>query len=270
MSSRASAASAARSPSRRPPPWRRPAVGFVGYVRFEILRTLRSRQYQLLAAALPVTLYLLGTQPGLGRPPTALIEGGSWGTNALDRMATLGALGAGLAAAGSRMAADRTDGWIRTLRLASLPSARMLAGRTIAGVASAGLPLLLVIVAGVLVRAVALPVAGWLQLVVSVWAGALPFALLGIVVGLSLGRPAAVVAVLAVYLGLAIIGGLLEPIVSLPAVLATIGGALPSFLVRDLAWRAALGQGISAQDATLLAAESFGLGSLVLWKRRSA
>ena len=59
-------------------------------------------------------------------------------------------------------------------------------------------------------------------------------------------------------------------IVSLPAVLATIGGALPSFLVRDLAWRAALGQGISAQDATLLAAESFGLGSLVLWKRRSA
>ena len=270
MNSQASAGRADRSPSRRPPSWHRPAIGFVGYVRFEILRTLRSRQYQLLAAALPVTLYLLYTQPGLGRPPTALIDGGSWGANALDRMATLGALGAGLAAAGSRLAADRADGWIWTLRLASLPSARMLAGRAVAGVASAGLPLLLVILAGVLVHGVALPVAGWFQLIVAVWAGALPFALLSVLVGVSMGRGRAVGAVLVLYVGLAFVGGLLEPIASLPALIATIGSALPSFLVRDLAWRAALGQGGSAQDATLLAAESFGLGSLVFWKRRSA
>jgi ABC-2 type transport system permease protein len=270
MNSQASAESADRSRSGRPPSWRRPAVGFVGYVRFEILRTLWSRQYQLLAALLPVALYLLDTQPGLGRQPTMLIDGGSWSANALDRLATLGALGAGLTAAGSRLAADRADGWVRTLRLIPLSSAQMLAGRVVAGVASAGLAVLLVTVAGGLIRGVAMPLAGWFLLIVSVSVGALPFALLGVLVGMSMGRGIAVGAVLVLYLGLAFVGGLLEPIASLSALIATIGSAMPSFLVRDLAWRAALGQGPSAQDATLLAAESFGLASLVFWNRRSA
>ena len=259
----------------RRPAWRlasrlRPAIGWSSYVRLEILRTLRSRQYQVLAVALPVGLYLLYTQPDLGRRPTALIDGGAWSANALDRMATLGALGAGLAASGSRLAADRASGWIRTLSLAPLPPQQMLSGRVVAGVVSAALPVLIVSGIGLVVHGVALPTGRWLQLFTSLWAGALPFALLGVVVGLSLGRAAAVGSVLVLYLGLAFVGGLVEPIASLPAVIATIGRTLPSFVVRDLGWRAVLGQGPSAQDAALLAAESFGLGSLVFWKRRSA
>ncbi len=266
----ASAGHADRRPSWRLRPRLRLAIRLGSYVRLEVLRTLRSRQYQILAVALPVSLYLLSTQPGLGRSPTVMVDGGAWSAAALDQMATLGALGAALATGGSRLATDRADGWIRTLGLAPLPPGQMLTGRVVAGVVGAGLPILLVIGIGVVAHGVALPVGRWLQLIGSLWIGALPFALLGIVVGLSLGRGAAIGAVLVIYLGLAALGGLLEPIASLPTVIGTIGRALPSFLVRDLGWRAALGQGPSAQDATVLAAESFALGSLVFWKRHSA
>ncbi|MHB8892052.1 MAG: ABC transporter permease [Candidatus Limnocylindrales bacterium] len=238
------------------------------YVRFEVVRSLRSRQYQLLAIALPVGLYLVYTQSDLGGQPGALIGGTTWTMYAMVSMAALGALGAGLAANGSRLAAERESGWIRTLGLASLPRCHMLAGRVTAAVVGAGLPILVVIGTGVLVHGARLTPGGWLQLIVSLWVGAVPFALLGVVVGRSLGRDAAVGAVLVLYLGLAFVGGLLEPIESLPAVFATMGRVLPSFLVGDLGWQAILGRGPSARDLTVLAAESFAFGSLIVWTRR--
>jgi ABC-2 type transport system permease protein len=266
----ASEGHADRWPLWRPHSLRRHATRLYEYVRFEIVRTLRSRQYQLLAIALPVAFYLLYTQPGLGRPPDAVVDGGAWSTNAMARMATLGAVGTGLAAGGGRLAADRADGWVRTLSLASLPRVQVLAGRVIAGVVSAGLPVLVVIAAGVLVHGVTVATGNWIQLIISLWIGALPFALLGVMVGLSLSRGAALGAVVVLYFGLAVVGGLLEPIASMPAVIATIGRLLPSFLVRDLGWRAVLGQGPSAQHAALLAAESFGLATFAFWNRLRA
>jgi ABC-2 type transport system permease protein len=237
------------------------------YAKLEVVRSLRSRQFQLMAVVLPVGLYLVYTEPGLGRQPDAVVDGTTWKTYAMISMAALGALGAGLAASGSRLAAERASGWVRTLALAPLPRADMLAGRVVAGVVIAVLPIVLVLGTAVVGRGVGLAPGSWLQLILSLWTGALAFSLLGVVVGLVLDRDAAV-GVIVVYLGFAFLGGLLEPIGTLPAVIATIGRVLPSFLVGDLGRLAILRQSPSAQDITVLAAESLAFASWIAWSRR--
>lgn len=239
------------------------------YVRLEVGRSLRSRQYRFLALGAPVGLYLVATAAGLGPQPDALVGGTTWKTYAMVSMAALGALGAGIAASGSRLAADQDSGWVRTLTVAHLPRLHMLAGRVVAGVVIAGPPIMLLIGTAVLVHGVGLVPGSWLQLIASLWIGAVPFALLGVVMGLVLGRRAAVGAVVVLYLGLAFAGGLLEPIETPPAVVATIGHLLPSFLVGDLGWQAILGRSPSVQDITLLAAESLAFASLIVWIPRA-
>ncbi len=252
-----------------------PARRVLAYARLELVRGLRSGQYLLLAVIAPLGLLLadvLATHGAGGRSGRELVQG----IFAVDQLATLAALGAGLAASGSRLAADRAGGWVVALRLASLTRVQMLAGRLIAALLLAGLAILAVVVVGAILgvgtvrgRADVAPVR-WLLLALAIWVGSVPFALVGMAVGMFLGRRAAVTAVLAIYVGLAIGGGLLAPIGILPAAIGTIGRILPTFAVEDLGWHALLGQGLSAHDLTLLAAESLALGSLLAWSRRRA
>ncbi len=253
-----------------PPSLRGHAAILYAYVRLEVSRTLRSRQYQLLAIALPIGLLLLDVRVGAGGQRDPALAGADASAYALAAMATLGTLGATLAANGNRLAADRADGWVRTLMLSPMSRFDMLFGRLVAGVVSVGGPILVVITAGALLHGAGSTAGTWLQLVVSLWIGAVPLALLGMVVGLFLRRDAAIAAVLALWLGLAYGGGLLAPLATPPVDIATIGRVLPSFLLDDLVWHELLGQGPSARDIALVAAESLAVGSLIVWNRRSA
>jgi ABC-2 type transport system permease protein len=223
-----------------------------------------------MAMALPLGLYFVITQAGSDGRPAAVVDGGNPSWYALVAMATLGATGAALTASGGRLADERANGWIRTLVLLSMSRFDMLMGRFVAGVVGAGVPILIVLGTGVLLHRVGSTPSGWLLLVVTLWIGAVPFVMLGVVVGLTLRRHAAVAAAIAIYLGFAYVGGLLEPVATPPVDIATIGHVLPSFLLDDLGWHELLGQGLSARDVTLLAAESLALGSLMVWNRRSA
>ena len=248
---------------------RGPIVPLLAYARLEIARSVRSRQYIALAILVPVALYALFlVEATLGPGPA--VDAALRSTFTLAALATLGALGAGLAAGGNRLASEWDSGWVRTLTLAPLPRSQLLAGRVTAGVVTAGLAILVVIGAGDLLDGGRLASGSWPGLIASLWIGAVPFVLLGVVVGMSLGPRAAAASVVALYVGLAVGGGLLEPIGWLPIGLATIGRVLPSFVVDDLGWRVLLGQGLSAHDLTLLAAESLALGSLLAWNRRPA
>jgi len=231
--------------------------------RLEVVRAVRSRQYQLLAIAIPVGLYLAVVIGGLR--PSPAIQDASWRAQAMVAMATLGALGTGLAIGGSRLAGDRASGWQRTLALSPLPWPSLLAGRGAAGVALAGVPALLLPALGALLGGVALAPAGWAQLVVSIWIGAVPFVLLGTIVSLAPGRWTALALVVALYVGLTAVGGLLAGPLTRAAPAATIGWIEPSYVVGDLGWQAIRGQPPSPVDITLLVMQSLALGAAVAW-----
>jgi ABC-2 type transport system permease protein len=242
------------------------AAGVVGACfRLEAIRAARSRQYQLLAIAIPVGLYLAVIVGGLDPWPAAGIGLASWRAQAMVAMATLGALGAGLVIGGSRLAGDRASGWLRTLALAPLPWPYLLLGRGAAGVALAGVPVVLLLVLGALLGGVALPPAAWPQLAASIWIGAVPFVLLGMIAGLAPGRRTGLALVMALYIGLGAAGGLVAgPRTPAPPA-ATIGWIEPSYVVGDLGWQAIRGQPPSPVDITLLVMQSLALGAAVAW-----
>ena len=233
--------------------------------RLEAIRAVRSRQYQLLAVAIPAGLYLAVVIGGLRPGATAGIQDPSWNARAMVAMATLGALGTGLAIGGSRLAGDRASGWLRTLALAPLPWLSLLLGRGAAGVALAGVPVLLLLLLGALPGGVALPPAAWAQLAASIWIGAVPFVLLGTIAGLAPGRRTALALVVALYVGLPAVGGLLAGSVTGAAPAATIDWIEPSYVVGDLGWQAIRGQPPSPVDITLLVVQSVALGAAVAW-----
>lgn len=86
-------------------------------MRYEIVRTFRNRRPLVISLGLPLMLFLLIAGPnrhqkldGLAFPVYYMTGMVSWGTMAA------------VMAAGSRIAAERADGWNRHLRVSPLPA----------------------------------------------------------------------------------------------------------------------------------------------------
>jgi ABC-2 type transport system permease protein len=236
------------------------------YLLLEIRRSLRDRQYLALVVGWPVGAYLLfaavfGAQPGGGALPVD--------TALMVAMATFGALGAALTATGPRLAIDRQGGWLRQLRLTPLPSTRVVAARVVAALALTMPAIVLTFGVAALVHGVRLAAWEWLGLGIVLCLGCLPFAALGIVIGLVADGDNVQGLTMVVYLALSALGGLWVPVSILPAALQTLARALPSDQVAELGWRIAAGQAPTLGSAAVLLAWLVGaaLAAVVLSRR---
>ena len=109
------------------PPFPRPAgyrVMLLAYIRLEVRRTLRDGGYVIVGVIVPVTMYLLFTNLGVGdstyKNDVAQYD--------MIGMAAYGALGAALAV-GPGVAEDRGRGWLRQLRITPLSPLQAVTGR---------------------------------------------------------------------------------------------------------------------------------------------
>ncbi|GAA0396666.1 ABC transporter permease [Microbispora corallina] len=220
------------------------------YLVFEIRRALRDPKFLLFELSLPVALFLLESHL-FGRDdvgPAYL-------------MGSLAAFGAFRAAfdTGARTAVERGAGWQRQLRLTPLTRGGYLAAKGAVGMLTALPPIAGVAAAAAVLSGVRLPAGGWAAAVLGLWAGAVPFALLGLLVG-QLATPQNVQAYQGgLLLVLAFAGGLFIPAASFPAALATVAKALPTYWLAEIAHGAAGGD-VRTGTAVLV----LGLYSLVL------
>ncbi|PZG32530.1 hypothetical protein C1I98_29290 [Spongiactinospora gelatinilytica] len=158
----------------------------------------------------PLALYLLWTKV---LAITAQTEG--FAAYSMVSMATYGSMGGALFVGGA-IALERAAGWLRYLAMTPLPRHGYLVAKVVAG-ALGVLPSIVVILgAGALLAGVRLPMLTWVALVPLIWVGVLPFAALGVAFGYSLQGPAANIAMMVVYFGLSILGGLWLPVRALP------------------------------------------------------
>jgi ABC-2 type transport system permease protein len=100
-------------------------------------------------------------------------------------MCAWGAIAAASNAGGARLAAERASGWTRHLRLTPLPAWAYAAGKVLTG---ATLSLMAVLALSLIAGAAArpqLPASAWAAMILACWLGSLPFAALGILVGLA-------------------------------------------------------------------------------------
>jgi ABC-2 type transport system permease protein len=165
----------------------------VTYTRLEVLRTVRNRQSMIFSVAFPVVMYFLLAGPnknnhnfgGSAKNPTGLFAPQYY-------MVGLLAFGAMVAvmSSGARIAAERTIGWNRQLRLTPLSAAAYLRTKLITGYLLAAGTIALLYLAGIALG-VRLPFTDWLEMTALVLIALVPFAALGIAFGHLLNDDAA-------------------------------------------------------------------------------
>jgi ABC-2 type transport system permease protein len=211
-----------------------------GYVRLEILRTLRDPFYLFLAVVVPIGFYLLfsglfGSSP---HAPGTL----SGNVGIMIAMAVYGGIWACLVATGPRIANERGSGWFRHLSLLPISPWKIVAGRVLVAIIFALPAMLLVYATGVLVHGVELTAGEWVGVIVLMWIAVWPFALLGIALGYVTNDTTSFGVTYGLYMVLSAAGGLWVPPTILPSTMLSIAKMLPTYHAADLGWRIADGQ----------------------------
>jgi ABC-2 type transport system permease protein len=198
------------------------------YVGLELRRTFRDLGFVIFGIGTPVLMYSIFTSVGDQNEAA-----GGWDVLAMVGMASYGALGAALTA-GSAVAEDKANGWLRQLRVTPLTPAQVVAGRTLTGSLMVLPAVVAVLLTARLLNGVELAVWQWLALTGLLWAGSLPFTMLGIANGYLLSQQAANVTNVTCNLALALIGGLWFPLTEFPSGLAAVGEWTPGYLFARL------------------------------------
>ncbi|MGX4690007.1 ABC transporter permease [Streptomyces sp. JNUCC 63] len=211
-------------------------------VRLELTRALRNRKFLFFSMLYPSILFLIIA----GNVDDVTEVGGSGltlPTYMMVSMASFGALTAVLMGNSERIAKERESGWVRQLRLTSLPGHGYVLAKT-AGAAVVSLPSIVVVFAvAAAVKHVRLDAWQWLALTGAIWAGSLVFAALGVAIGYLATGDAVRPITMIVYFGLSMLGGLWMPATTFPQWLQDIAEWLPTHAY------AALGQAIEQSRA---------------------
>lgn len=155
------------------------------YTRFELLRMFRNRQAFLFSLVFPIIMYFLLAAPNKDNHNFGGDDHTHTGLFAPQYyMVGLLAFGAMIAvmSGGARIAAERTIGWNRQLRLTPLSARGYLRTKIVVGYVMAGLSIVLLYAAGIALG-VRMPFGDWLQMTALILLALTPFAALGIALG---------------------------------------------------------------------------------------
>ena len=188
----------------------------------------------------------------------------------LCTFATFGVMGAALFSFGVGIATERAQGWLMLLRASPAPVAAVIAGKAFGALLFSLVTVVLMSAMAAAFGGVRLETGQWLGLAAVLVAGALPFCLMGLALGLWLKPNAAPAVLNMIYLPLGFLSGLWIPAMQFPAVLQAVAEWLPPYHLAALAldvtgaksadWGAAL---LNLGAFTLV----FGVLTALGWKR---
>ncbi|THA28559.1 ABC transporter permease [Streptomyces sp. A1277] len=217
------------------------------YILLEIRRTLRDGSFLVFGTGMPVLMYLIFTNIGSDDGADG------WKTASMVGMAAYGALGSAMSI-GTGVASDKSLGWLQQLRVTPLSPTEAVVGRAVSGSVTVLPVILTVLLAGALVNGVRMAGWQWAVLVLVLWAGALPFTLLGLGNGYRLTPQGTGVVNVACLMGFGVVGGLWFPLEMLPGWLRSVGRFTPANRFADLGWATTDGHAPGATTLAVLAA----------------
>jgi ABC-2 type transport system permease protein len=227
------------------------------YVRFELLRTFRNRRFFIFSFGFPLVLYYAIAAPN--RHSTSL---GSSGIPApvyfMVGLAAFGTMNAVLGS-GARIAAERSIGWNRQLRLTPLSTRAYFGTKVVTAYAMALITIALLYAAGFSLG-VRLSAIHWLAMTGLLLVGLIPFAGLGVLLGHLVSPDSVGPAMGGTTALLALLGGVWFPITS--GAMQKIAEALPSYWLVQASHVGLGGHGWSATGWTVIAAWSVGAAAL--------
>ncbi len=200
-------------------------------VRFELLKLSRNRAYLCSMIGFPVVFYLLFGVTN----KNSVFQGHTIARYLLAGYACFGAMGSSLFGIGAGLALERGHGWLEMKRASPMPAAAYLLAKLCVSITFAvGITMLLMML-GTAMAGVHITTIEALRLLAVIAVGVVPFASLGLVIGLLMPSNAAPGVINLIYLPLSFCGGLWMPIEALPHWLQQIAHGLPSFWFARLA-----------------------------------
>ena len=206
------------------------------YLRYEVLRNFRNWRFLLLSLVFPLVLYL--SVASANRHTT--IDGIAFTVYFMAAMATLGTM-ASVVSSAAVIAADRSTGWTRQMRITPLTVGTYFSARVLNGYLRAVLTIVLVGLAGTALG-VRLSATEWVTVVGLLLVGLIPFAVLGILLGHLLNADSSAVAMGGIVSLFALLGGVYGFQIAKSGPMFQVIKAIPSYWLVQAA-KAAIGHG---------------------------
>ena len=194
----------------------------VTYLRYELLRTVRNTRFFIFALVFPLILFYVVA----GANKTLTLGGIPFPTYYMAGMISWGSMAAVLAA-GARIAAERSIGWNRQLRLTPLTPRTYFRAKVLTGYALAAVSIVLLCLAG-LTLGVHMAPGRWATMIWLILVGLIPFAALGVMLGHLLTVDSVAPAIGGITALFALLGGAWGPILQSGAMLKVVE-LLPSY-----------------------------------------
>jgi ABC-2 type transport system permease protein len=192
--------------------------------RAEVRRLGRNKRYSIFSVALPVVLYLVVAP----QARHASAYGVGYAAYYMIAMASIGAFSGALTGNAQRISQERKDGWIRQLRLTSLPANAYVLAKVIASMVTTIPAVVIVLVLGRFYGDVHLAAWKWLAIAGAIRLGALTFAALAVALGYRFMPDTVQPVAMFVYFVMSILGGLWF---ALSGWMQTVGQALPTYQI---------------------------------------
>jgi ABC-2 type transport system permease protein len=222
-------------------------VNLTSYARFEVKRTFRNRRFFLISLAMPILLFCLVAIPNANRK----IGGINFATYYMIGMVTFGGSAAVLSA-GARIALERQVGWNRQLRITPLSPFAYMAIKVLTGYFTASCTIAGLYVLGGIFGAPIAPLR-WVEMTALVLVGLIPFAAIGVTLGLVLTADSMGPALGGGISLISILGGAFGPIVSSGALL-DVTRLIPSYWLVRAGYVGLGGQSWNAEGWIVIAA----------------
>lgn len=193
--------------------------------RYDLLSIMRTPGFVLPALAFPLMFYLF-----FG----VFFRSGSGADYLLVTYSCFGIMGPAMFNFAAGIASDRAHGWLTLKQLSPMPFSAYLLAKLSTSLLFSVCILILLFSAAALLGDVVLQSWQWLLLSLTMLLGTLPFALLGLLLGLSLSDKAAPGVVNLLYLPMAFLSGLWLPLFLFPGWLQLLAWIWPSFHLSQL------------------------------------
>ncbi|QYR21357.1 ABC transporter permease [Paenibacillus sp. sptzw28] len=219
--------------------------------RAELLRTARNKRFVFFSVVMPVAFFFIFSST-MGND--AKIGEVDWTSYYLMSMTVYGVVGASLTSFAQRISKERSQGWIRLLRITPLPTWSYVFSK----VAAQGMINLIIIVMmfviGGIGKGIDLSAAAWVESGLWIWIGGFSFMTLGALLGTMRNADAVQVLSMIVYMGLSVLGGLWFPTAAMSGTMQTIAKFTPTFRLGQGAWNIVGGGSVDWGGVAILSA----------------
>lgn len=217
----------------------------------ELLRTARNKRFVFFSIIMPIAFFFIFT----GTMDSGMkIGNADWTAYYLMSMTVYGVIGASLTSFAQRIVKERTQGWVRLVRITPLPSWSYVVSKLVAqGIINLLIIAAMFVICG-LSKQIDLSIAVWAESGLWIWIGGFAFMTLGMLLGTMRNPDVSQVLTMILYMGLSVLGGLWMPTATMPELMQTIASYTPTYRLGQGAWNLVGGGSLSLAGIGILAA----------------